>query len=160
MFSARRLENLTPDSLVYTIERSLPTGAIVPERQIGAIVWGKLLASLAPDEKDLVTYDTGIFNGNGRNFNNNDNNESMYAARLELLAFKGKLMGLEAQLKLDGDYFYSRDDTGTNISPSLNLRVNPDGSLSSNVLTSADERNASVSMQPSNSGASSSAANT
>jgi phosphate-selective porin len=34
------------------------------------------------------------------------------------------------------------DETGTNISPALNLRVNPDGSLSSYTLTSPDERNA------------------
>src|SRR5262249_58144330 len=39
------LENLTSDALIYTIERSLPTGAIVPERQIGAMIWGKPLAN-------------------------------------------------------------------------------------------------------------------
>ncbi len=136
------LENLTPDTLIYTIERSLPTGAIVPERQIGAMIWGKPLATAAPDYKDFVTYYAGAFNGNGRNFNNNDNNEFLYVGRLELQPFKGQLAGQEASLKLGGDYFHSRDDAGTNISPSLNLRVNPDGSLTSYVLTSADERNA------------------
>lgn len=136
------LENLTPDTLTYTIERSLPTGAIVPERQIGAMIWGKPLAGVLPDEKDLVTYYAGIFNGNGRNFNNNDNNEFMYVTRLELLPWKGHVMGQEASLKLGGDYFHSRDDAGTNISPALNLKVNPDGSLTSFTLTSADERNA------------------
>ena len=124
------LENLTPDTLIYTIERSLPTGAIVPERQIGAMVWGKPLATAAPDYKDFVTYYAGAFNGNGRNFNNNDNNEFMYVGRLELQPWKGQLMGMESSLKLGGDYFHSRDETGTNISPALNLRVNPDGSLS------------------------------
>ncbi|MBA3961376.1 MAG: hypothetical protein H0X40_05675 [Chthoniobacterales bacterium] len=136
------LENLTPDTLIYTIERSLPTGAIVPERQIGAMIWGKPLTNAVPDLKDLVTYYGGVFNGNGRNFNNNDNNEFLYVGRLELLPFKGKLMGQEASLKLGGDFFHSRDETGTNISPSLNLRVNPDGSLTSYVLTSPAERNA------------------
>ena len=136
------LENLTPDTLIYTIERSLPTGAIVPERQIGAMVWGKPLATAAPDYKDFVTYYAGAFNGNGRNFNNNDNNEFMYVGRLELQPWKGQLMGMESSLKLGGDYFHSRDETGTNISPALNLRVNPDGSLSSYTLTSPDERNA------------------
>ena len=136
------LENLTPDSLIYSIERSLPTGAIAPERQIGAMVWGKPLANAAPDYKDFVTYYAGAFNGNGRNFNNNDNNEFMYVGRLELQPFAGKVMGQEASLKLGADYFHSRDEAGTNISPSLNLRVNPDGSLTSYVLTSADERNA------------------
>ncbi len=136
------LENLTPDPQILTIERSLPTGAIVPERQIGAMLWGKPLATALPEQKDLVTYYAGIFNGNGRNFNTNDNNEFMYVGRLELLPFKGQLMGQEASLKIAGDYFFSRDQTGTNISPALNLRVGPDGSLSSYTLTSPDERNA------------------
>jgi hypothetical protein len=66
----------------------------------------------------------------------------MYVGRLELLPFKGTLMGQEASLKIAGDYFFSRDQTGTNISPALNLRVGPDGSLSSYTLTSPDERHA------------------
>jgi phosphate-selective porin OprO/OprP len=136
------LENLTPDPQILTIERSLPTGAIVPERQIGAMLWGKPLATVMPEQKDLVTYYAGIFNGNGRNFNTNDNNELMYVGRLELLPFKGTVMGQEASLKIAGDYFFSRDQTGTNISPALNLRVGPDGSLSAYTLTSPDERHA------------------
>ncbi len=136
------LENLTPDPLIFTIERSLPTGAIAPERQIGVMLWGKPLANASPEQKDLVTYYAGIFNGNGRNFNNNDNNEFMYVGRIELMPFKGQLMGQDASLKLAGDYFYSRDETGTNISPALNLRVNADGSLTSYTLTSPDERHA------------------
>jgi phosphate-selective porin OprO/OprP len=134
------LENLTPDASILTIERSLPTGAIVPERQIGVMLWGKPLTNVAPEQKDLVTYYAGVFNGNGRNFNINDNNEFMYVARLELLPFKGTLMGQEASLKIAGDYYFSRDAIGTNISPALNLRVGPDGSLSSYTLTSPDER--------------------
>jgi phosphate-selective porin len=136
------LENLTPDPLIFTIERSLPTGAIAPERQIGVMLWGKPLANASPEQKDLVTYYAGIFNGNGRNFNNNDNNEFMYVGRIELMPFKGQLTGQDASLKLAGDYFYSRDETGTNISPALNLRVNADGSLTSYTLTSPDERHA------------------
>ena len=136
------LEQLTPDTLIYTIERSLPTGALTPERQIGAMLWGKPLTNVVPEQKDLLTYYAGMFNGNGRNFNNNDNNEFMYVGRLEVQAFKGHLMGQEATLKLGGDYLYSRDDPGTNISPPLNLKVNPDGSLTSFTLTSGDERNA------------------
>ena len=136
------LEQLTPDSTIYTIERSLPTGALTPERQIGAMLWGKPLTNVLPEQKDLVTYYAGMFNGNGRNFNNNDNNEFMYVGRLELLPFKGKLMGQDASLKIAGDYLFSRDETGTNISPALNLRVNADGSLTSYTLTSPDERHA------------------
>jgi phosphate-selective porin len=136
------LEQLTPDNTIYTIERSLPTGALTPERQIGAMLWGKPLANVMPEQKDLVTYYAGIFNGNGRNFNNNDNNEFMYVGRLELVPFKGSLMGQEASLKLGGDYVYSRDEAGTNISPALNLRVGPDGSLSAYTLANPDERHA------------------
>jgi len=136
------LEQITPDTLIYTIERSLPTGALTPERQIGAMLWGKPLANVLPDQKDLVTYYAGIFNGNGRNFNSNDSNDFMYVGRLELLPFKGELMGQEASLKLGGDYLFSRDAAGTNISPALNLKVNSDGSLTSYTLPGADERKA------------------
>jgi phosphate-selective porin len=134
------LEQITPDTQIFTIERSLPTGALTPERQIGVQLWGKPLTNLLPDEKDLVTYYAGVFNGNGRNFNNNDNNEFMYVGRLELLPWKGKVMGQDASLKLGGDYLFSRDETGTNISTTLNLKVNEDGSLTSFVLPSPDER--------------------
>jgi phosphate-selective porin OprO and OprP len=136
------LENLTPDTLIYSIERSLPTGALTPERQIGAMLWGKPLTHALPEQKDLVTYYAGIFNGNGRNFNNNDNNEFMYVGRIELLPFKGQLMGQDAQLRLGVDYLYSRDEVGTNIAPASNLRVNVDGSLTSYMLTSAATRRA------------------
>lgn len=136
------LEQITPDATIFTIERSLPTGALTPERQIGVMLWGKPLANVLPEQKDLVTYYAGMFNGNGRNFNNNDNNEFMYVGRLELLPFKGQLLGQDASLKIAGDYLSSRDETGTNISPALNLKVNADGSLTSYTLTSPDERHA------------------
>src|SRR5207237_3438032 len=136
------LEQLTPDEAIFTIERSLPTGAITPERQIGAQIWGKPLTNIMPDEKDLVTYYAGIFNGNGRNFNNNDNNEYMYVGRLELLPFKRKLLGQDSSLKLGADVLNSRDDAGTNISQTLNLKVNADGSLSPFILPGPDARTA------------------
>src|SRR5881275_3028077 len=136
------LEQTTPDTTLYMIERSLPTGAITPERQIGVQLWGKPFASVWPDGKDLLTYYAGIFNGNGGNINNNDNNNFMYVGRLELVPFKGKVFGQVSSLKLGGDVLNSRDDKGTNISPSGNLLVNSDGSLSSFVLPGADERTA------------------
>src|SRR5438132_3303287 len=128
------LEQLTPDTKLFTIERSLPTGAITPERQIGVQVWGKPFTNLWPQQKDLLTYYAGIFNGNGRNVNNNDNNNFMYVGRLELMPFKGKIFGQTSSLKLGGDVLNSRDDQGTNISPSGHLCVNSDGSVSSLVL--------------------------
>jgi len=136
------LEQLTPDTALFIIERSLPTGAITPERQIGIELWGKPFTNVWPDQKDLLTYYGGIFNGNGRNINNNDNNNFMYVGRLELVPFKGKVFGQASSLKLGGDVLNSRDDKGTNISQSGNLLVNSDGSLSSFVLPGADERTA------------------
>ncbi len=136
------LEQITPDTTLYIIERSLPTGAITPDRQIGAQLWGKPFANVWPEQKDLLTYYAGIFNGNGRNVSVNDNNNFMYVGRLELMPFKGKIFGQESSLKLGGDVLNSRDDAGTNISQSLNLLVNADGSLSPFVLPGADERTA------------------
>jgi phosphate-selective porin OprO and OprP len=135
------LEQLTPDTALYFAERSLPTGAITPDRQIGAQLWGKPFASIWPEQKDLLTYYAGIFNGNGRNITNNDNNNFMYVGRLESTLFKSKMWG-ESYLKLGADILNSRDDAGTNISQGLTLLVNDDGSLSPFVLPEADERTA------------------
>ena len=135
------LEQLTPDQYLIIIERSLPTGAITPERQIGIQLWGKPFANIWPDGKDLLTYYAGIFNGNGRNTTNNDNNNFMYVGRLESTLFKG-FFGKDSSLKLGADVLNSRDDAGTNISQTLNLLVNADGSLSPFVLPGADERTA------------------
>src|SRR5438270_5093911 len=134
------LEQIMPDTQLFTIERSLPTGAITPERQVGIQLWGKPFTNLWPDEKDLLTYYAGIFNGNGRNTTINDNNNFMAVGRIELLPWKGQIFGQDASLKLGGDVMNSRDDAGTNISQSLNLKVNADGSLSPFVLPGADER--------------------
>src|SRR2546422_4821338 len=135
------LEQLTPDYALYTIERTLPPGAITPDRQIGAQLWGKPFASVWPEQKDLLTYYAGIFNGNGRNITNNDNNNFMYVGRLESTLFQD-VFGKGSFLKLGGDVLNSRDDKGVNISQTLNLLVNADGSLSPFVLPGADERTA------------------
>src|SRR5438309_26931 len=94
------LEQITPDQYLIIIERSLPTGAITPERQIGVQLWGKPFTNVWPDQKDLLTYYAGIFNGNGRNVTINDNNNFMYVGRLELQPFKGKIFGQDSSLKL------------------------------------------------------------
>src|SRR6266511_992917 len=135
------LEQTTPDTSLYIIERSLPTGAITPERQIGVQLWGKPFASVWPEQKDLLTYYAGIFNGNGRNISNNDNNNFMYVGRLESTLFKD-MFGKDSFLKLGADILNSRDDTGVNISQTLTLLVNADGSLSPFVLPEAAERTA------------------
>ena len=135
------LEQLTADTSLYTIERTLPTGAITPDRQIGTQLWGMPLTNIWPRQKDLLTYYAGIFNGNGRNTTVNDNNNFMYAGRLESTLFKD-VFGKGSFLKLGADVLNSRDDKGTNISQSGNLLVNSDGSLSPFVLPGADERTA------------------
>jgi phosphate-selective porin OprO and OprP len=135
------LEQLTPDYSLLTIERTLPTGAITPDRQIGIELWGKPFTSIWPNQKDLLTYYAGIFNGNGRNTTVNDNNNFMYVGRLESTLFKD-VFGKGSYLKLGADVLNSRDDKGVNISQSGNLLVNSDGSLSPFTLPGADERTA------------------
>src|SRR5207237_1326863 len=90
------LEQLTAAPSLIIIERSLPTGAITPQRQIGVQVWGKPFTNVWPNGKDLLTYYAGIFNGNGRNVSVNDNNNFMYVGRLELMPFKGKIFGQDS----------------------------------------------------------------
>src|SRR4029450_2648150 len=135
------LDQLTPDTSLYAIERTLPTGAITPDRQIGVQLWGMPFTNIWPRQKDLLTYYAGIFNGNGRNTTVNDNNNFMYVGRLESTLFKD-VFGKGSFLKLGADVLNSRDDKGTNISQSGNLLVNSDGSLSPFVLPGADERTA------------------
>ncbi len=136
------LEQLTPDTRIFTIERSLPTGALTPERQIGVEVWGKPLTNVWPQQKNLVTYYAGIFNSDGRNITVNDNENFMYVGRIELLPWQGKVLGQDSSLKLGADILNSRDATGVNISPAGNLLVNADGSLTPYVLPSPDQRTA------------------
>ena len=69
------------------IERSLPTGAITPERQIGLSL-GKTVGKHLAGAKDLLTYYAGIFNGNGRNITVNDNNNFMYRWALGVAAVR------------------------------------------------------------------------
>jgi hypothetical protein len=57
------LETLTSATQLLTIERSLATGAITPQRQIGVQIGGKPFANLWPEQKNLLTYYAGIFNG-------------------------------------------------------------------------------------------------
>ena len=132
------LEQLTPDPTVISIERSLITDSVTPERQIGVQVWGKPFTNLWPQEKDLLTYYAGVFNGTGRNISVNDNNEFMYAGRLEVQALKTKILNEDASLRFGVNGVYSRDDAGTTVSNVI--RENSDGSLAAYNLPSAGER--------------------
>ena len=134
------LEQLTSDTKLSTPERSLVTTALTPERQIGVMLWGKPLANLWPEQKDLLSYSVGVFNGTGRNITVNDNNEFMYVGRVEVQALRSKILNQDASLKFGANGLSSRDDAGNTISGAL--RANSDGSISSFNLPSAAERTA------------------
>jgi phosphate-selective porin len=68
----------------------------------------------------------------------NDNNEFMYAARVEVQALKTKMLNQDATLKLGANGVTSRDEAGTTISSAL--LENDDGSLSSFNLPSRATR--------------------
>src|SRR5205085_9048162 len=68
------LEQITPDTQLFVIERGLPTGAITPGRQMGFQLWGKLSTNLCPEEKDWLTNNFAVLTGNGRNPTLNDTN--------------------------------------------------------------------------------------
>ncbi|MFN2622029.1 MAG: porin [Chthoniobacterales bacterium] len=134
------LEQISPDPKLFTAERSEVTSALTPERQVGIQVWGKPFTNALPEQRDLLTYWVGIFNGNGRNVTVNDNDEYMSAGRLELQPWNGKLAGQDAWVKFGGDALHSRDASGTVLSPAGTLRVNSDGSLSTFTAPTAAER--------------------
>src|SRR5207247_2400603 len=54
------LEQLTPDTTLYIIERSLPTGALTPERQLGLQLWGKPFTLPTADERTAWSVDAWL----------------------------------------------------------------------------------------------------
>jgi phosphate-selective porin len=121
-------EQLTSDSRLISIEQSLVTTSLAPDRQIGIQVSGQPLARLWPDHGDLVTYHAGVFNGTGANTSLNDNSEFMYAGRVEVLALRSRILNQDVTLRFGANGLTSRDEGGTRVSPAL--FVNQDGSLS------------------------------
>jgi phosphate-selective porin OprO and OprP len=134
------LEQITADTKLFTTERSLVTTALTPDRQIGVQLWGKPLTHLWPDQKDLVTYLAGVFNGTGRNISVNDNNEFMYVGRLEVTALQSKILNQDMSVKFGANGLTSHDETGNTISSVLS--ENSDGSLSAFTLPSPGKREA------------------
>lgn len=135
-------EQISPDPRLLTPERSQVTSGLTPERQIGLQIWGKPFANVFPDQKDLLTYYAGVFNGNGRNVAVNDNDQYMYVGRLELQPLKTKIFDQDATLQLGVNALSSHDAAGTVLSPGGSVRVNSDGSLSAFIAPSAAERTA------------------
>lgn len=129
------LEQLTSDTTMFTIERSLPTSVLTPERQVGIQISGKPFARVF-DNKDIIEYSFGAFNGNGRNVNINDNNEFMYVARLTTTPVNGTLWGQPVKWKLGADGFYNRYAAGSSAGKFL---LNNDGSLSSFTIASTGD---------------------
>ena len=94
------------------------TSALTPERQIGVQVWGKPFASVFPEQKDILTYTAGIFNGNGRNITVNDNDEYMVRGRLELQPWKEKSSAARTPgSRFGGNALTSQDAAGTVLTP-------------------------------------------
>jgi phosphate-selective porin OprO and OprP len=126
------LEQITSDTALFTAERSLVTGALTQDRQVGVSVWGKPLAqSDSKSLADLLDYSVGIFNGNGRNTTVNDDQNFMYVGRLAVTPFKGTLWEKPAAWRFGVNGYTSRFAAGTRVSPAGNLRLNAvDGSLS------------------------------
>ena len=130
-----------PDMLTLTPERSEVTEGLRPERQIGVMVWGKPLTDWWPEEKNLLAYYFGVFNGDLRNVTVNDNNEFMYMGRVEVKPLEGTLFGQLATWKLGIDGYYSADGTNTLLGQTGNIWAQPDGSLKAlSVQTAADRR--------------------
>jgi phosphate-selective porin OprO and OprP len=68
-------EQITSDTKIYTIERSLPNDRLTIGRQIGAMMFGDLA------EKRL-SYGVGIYNGTGTNTSIGDNQHSLAVGRV------------------------------------------------------------------------------
>lgn len=135
------IPDVGPDEVLLTAERSLVTIAIVPERQIGAAFWGKPLATLTPEKKDLLSYSIGVFNGNNRNTVINDNSKFMYAGRLESVPYQGELWGEKVKWRLGANVFESQDAEGALLSHIGPLKLSTvDGTLSPFTSPSPDER--------------------
>jgi phosphate-selective porin len=82
-------ERLTPDAEIYSIDRSQAVDNLIPNaetfvRDIGIKVNGDLL-------ENYLSYSLGIFNGNGANKTQNDDNNFLYVARLAMAPFKENL---------------------------------------------------------------------
>lgn len=94
-------EQLVSDTKTLTVERSLPNDLLTVGRQIGLGVSGSVL------EKKL-TYQAGLFNGNGTNNGANDNDQFMYAGRVA-----AQVWSKGANRLAVGANGYTSRDTGT-----------------------------------------------
>jgi phosphate-selective porin OprO and OprP len=75
-------EQLLADTKTTTVERSLPNDRLTVSRQIGAGVFGDLVPK-------KLSYSVGLFNGNGVNNGNNDNDQFLWVGRLNGVLAEG-----------------------------------------------------------------------
>ncbi len=94
-------EQLTSDTKTLFTERAHPNDALTVGRQIG-------LGLLGTTFKKAVSYSVGVFNGNGVNNGNNDNDQFMYAGRVAANVWSQA--DRRVSVAVNG---YSSADTGT-----------------------------------------------
>lgn len=101
-------EQLASDTKLYTIERALSSDRLTVSRQIGATLGGDLA-------EKRFSYTLGLFNGNGVNTGNNDNDDFMFAGRLNGSLLSGK-SGAHTFMWTGGVNAFTSEDTGTSFS--------------------------------------------
>lgn len=98
-------EQLISDTKALFIERSLVNDRMTDSRQLGASVWGDIIAK-------RLNYNVGVFNGSSINNGANDNDNFMYAGRISGTPYTGKLFNQEASLTMGVNALQDRS-TGT-----------------------------------------------
>jgi phosphate-selective porin OprO/OprP len=110
-------EQLLPDTKVASVERSLPTDSLTLGRQIGLALNGAIA-------NKHVTYSAGLFNGNGVNNGNNDNDQFLYAARVAAVPWTTKAgrasVGVNALRSRDNGTSFSGHRTGWGVDGQFN----------------------------------------
>jgi phosphate-selective porin len=98
-------EQLLSDTKVQTVERSLPNDRLTISRQIGVGLFGDIVPK-------RFAYSTGIFNGNGVNNGDNDNDDFLYVGRVSGTILSGGKDDGKFQLDA-GLNAFTMDTTGT-----------------------------------------------
>lgn len=95
-------EQILSDTRNPFVERSLPNDRLTTGRQIGVGLSGAAL-----DQR--LEYSAGVFNGNGVNNSNNDNDDFLSAGRVALRGWSGHVGGQAASWTVATNAFTSRD---------------------------------------------------
>jgi phosphate-selective porin len=98
-------EQLTSDTTLYPIERSLSNDLLTLGRQIGTMVYGDVA-----DKR--VSYSLAVFNGTGTNTGSNDNEKFLKVGRVAVVLLDTKAGAQPVKVSAGVDYF-STEDKGT-----------------------------------------------